>query len=117
MAARKHPLELIFRAHGPVELLNADEQMLWVSESDDDFKEEFTDEFLHEEDAEDILEYLHDNNLLTQMEFNAFSSDRWDIIVETVDTGTQSDPDDDDDNEEDWECDLEEDDDESDKMY
>lgn len=116
MGARKHPLELVLRAHGTAELVDADNNILWVSDSDDKFKEEFTDEFLNEEDSEEILNYLLDERILTQMEFNALICDRWDVTVETLNMSAGEaddddeeidgdlDPDDaDDENEDDWE--------------
>jgi hypothetical protein len=115
MPARKYPLELVLRAHGPVELVNADDEVLWVSETDDDFKEEFSDEFLQEEDIEEILDYLADCEILTVTEFNAFQSNRWDCTVETLETSATvggADPDEDDENGEDddeWDDDDEDD--------
>ena len=61
MPRRSIPLELVLRAHGPVELLNSNDETLWASDADDDFREEFNDEFLQEEDIGDILEWLEDN--------------------------------------------------------
>jgi hypothetical protein len=87
--SRKYPLELILRAHGPAELVDADENVLWVSDVDDEFKEHFPDEFLNEEDSDAILDYLYDMDIINQKEFDAFNSDRWDTTIETVDTGKE----------------------------
>ena len=84
MGARKHPLELILRAHGPAELLDANGALVWVSDSDDQFKEEFSDELLHEDDIPEILDYLSDEGIVTELEYNALNSDRWDCKVETL---------------------------------
>jgi hypothetical protein len=101
---RKYPLELILAAHGPAELVNADEETLWSSDADEDFKEEFSDEFLKEEDLPDICEYLLDNDYISQKEFNFFKTETWDCSVETIDqsgkdimNGPDDEPDDDDD--------------------
>ena len=110
MPAKKYPLELVLLAHGPAELLNADDESLWVSDSDDDFKEEFTEDFLREEDIPDILDYLLDSKVITQQEFNAFASDRWATSVETLE-GSVGDPDDDEDDDDDFDDDEDDEDD------
>jgi predicted dithiol-disulfide oxidoreductase (DUF899 family) len=107
MALHKHPLELVLRAHGTAELINSDEEILWVSDSDDDFKEEFSNEFLNEEDIPGILDYLREQKVLTQMEYNALNSDRWDCTIETLDSATVGSEDDEED--EDFEEDDEDD--------
>jgi hypothetical protein len=104
MPSKKYPLELILLAHGPAELVNADEETLWVSDSDDDFKEEFTEDFLREEDIADILDYLRDEGIITESEYNAFASDRWPTTVETLETAV-GDPDEDEEDDEDSEDD------------
>jgi hypothetical protein len=93
MPKRSYPLELILRAHGPAELVNSDEQTLWASDADDDFREEFNDEFLQESDIGDILEYLADNDLLSEKEFNHFADENWVATVETLDDGPGDDDD------------------------
>ena len=95
MPRRTKPLELVLRAHGPAELLNADEETLWASDADEDFKEEFNDEFLQEEDVGDILEYLADNELLSHEEADKFASGLWEFNIETLEDSVR-DPDDDD---------------------
>ena len=85
-APKRYPYELILRAHGPAELVDAAERQLWSSESDDDFRDEFSDEFLQEEDIPDILDYLADNDVINDEEFSALSSDRWDCTVETLES-------------------------------
>jgi hypothetical protein len=105
MAKRSYPLELILRAHGPAELVNSDEETLWASDSDDDFREEFNNEFLQEEDIGDILEFLLDNEIISQKEFEHFADENWDATIETIDnedaTPVRDDPGDDDDGGED----------------
>lgn len=85
MAKRTYPLELILRAHGPAELVNANEETLWASDSDADFKDEISDEFLKEEDFRDILEYLVDAEIITQEELKFFAMETWDCSVESLD--------------------------------
>jgi hypothetical protein len=95
MPRRTKPLELILRAHGPAELLNADGETLWASDADEDFKEEFNDEFLQEEDIGDILEYLVDSDILSDEESDHFADETWEFNIETLED-TVKDPDDDD---------------------
>jgi len=104
--ARKYPLELILRAHGPAELLDADETTIWVSDTDDGFKAEFRDEFMTEDDIEDILDYLADVRIITESEWNAFEAERFDVIVETLESSVAGGPGDDDDDEDEDEDDL-----------
>lgn len=91
MASKKYPLELVLLAHGPAELLDADEKTIWVSDSDDDFKEEFTEDFLREEDIPDILDYLRDEDIINESEYNAFASDRWATTIETLENSVDLD--------------------------
>jgi hypothetical protein len=107
MAGRKYPLEIVLRAHGPAELINSDEELLWTSESDDDFKEEFGDEFLEEEDADEIVEFLFDSGILAVNEYNAFKSDRWDVTLETLKSSAGPGDDGDDDGDDDFDIDDE----------
>jgi hypothetical protein len=85
MAKRTYPLELILRAHGPAELVNAEQETLWASDADDDFREEFNNEFLEEEDIEDILNYLADETIISEKEFEFFANKKWEFSVETLD--------------------------------
>jgi len=84
MAKRTYPLELILRAHGPAELVNADEQTLWASDADDDFREDFNDEFLEEDDIGDILEFLVENEIISDKEFDHFANEDWEATIETL---------------------------------
>lgn len=94
MPKRSFPLELILRAHGPVELVNSEDETLWASDADDDFREEFNDEFLQEEDIGEILDYLEEHEILSPQETDHFVNQEWDFSIETLDT---SEPEDDDD--------------------
>lgn len=61
--------ELIFSASGSVELVEVDkhtEILLWSSDEDEDFAEEFGDDFFDGEDAEEIIEYLIDNEYVDE---------------------------------------------------
>lgn len=101
MPRRSLPLELILRAHGPVELLNSDQETLWASDADDDFREEFNDEFLQEEDIPEILDYLEEHEILSLDEVEKFANEHWEFNVETVDTSAPDDEDEDDEEDED----------------
>ena len=98
MPRRSYPLELVLRAHGPCELLNSKEETLWASDADDDFREEFNDEFLQEEDIGEILEYLEEHDILDADEAEKFVNQQWEFNIETVEND-MDDPDDDDDGE------------------
>jgi hypothetical protein len=102
MPRRKLPLELILRAHGTCELLNADDDILWASDADDDFREEFNDEFLNEEDIGGILEFLVDNELLSAEEADRFLNQQWEFSVETLEQSAEGPDDDDGDDDDDY---------------
>ena len=55
---------LLFTAHGTVQLLDDDDNVLWSSDDDDEFTDEFGDEFLEEEDTEEILAFLVEHGML-----------------------------------------------------
>lgn len=59
---------LLLRANGSAELYPSvgAESSLWSSDSDDDFKDQVSAEFLTEGDLEDILGYLIDEGKLTE---------------------------------------------------
>lgn len=51
--------ELVFKADGSVELRDSAKTVVWSSDSDDDFAEEFDGDFFSDEDdSDDILDYL-----------------------------------------------------------
>jgi hypothetical protein len=99
MPRRSYPLELILRAHGPVELVNANEEILWASDSDDDFREEFNDEFLQEEDLEDILDFLEEFEFIDADERRHFQNETWDCTIESLGESETDDLTEDEDNE------------------
>jgi hypothetical protein len=65
---------LLLRDNGSVELYPtaaAAGEPLWNSDSDDDFKDQVSDEFLTEADVGDILDYLVEQGELTDNEADA----------------------------------------------
>lgn len=50
-------LTLIFTAGGQA-LLEEDGELVWASDDDDDFRQQFPDQFLNESDAPSVLSYL-----------------------------------------------------------
>lgn len=93
MSARKiHPLEIVLRAHGTAELVNANDQTLWASDADEDFKETNSNEFLQEDDLDDILAYLIEEGIITEKEFDEFDSGDWDMTVETLEDSIDEPP-------------------------
>jgi hypothetical protein len=109
--SKSYPLELILRAHGPAELVDAHEKQIWASDSDDTFRDEFPDDFLSEEDIPDILDYLKDERIINDEEYGRLSSDAWDCTVETLESTAGELPAPLDDDEEDDDDEEEEDDD------
>jgi hypothetical protein len=57
---------LLLTAHGTAQVLDAEDNVLWSSDDDDNFTDEFSDEFLEESDVEDILEFLVDQGYLAE---------------------------------------------------
>lgn len=85
MARRSHPLSLILTPHGTAELLNSKDETLWASDADDDFREEFTDEFLSEDDIDDILDFLYENEIIDDDELESFEDEDFEIDVQCLD--------------------------------
>ena len=60
--SREHKmLELAFTPHGTAELIDPDsdsDYVIWASDSDDDFRDEFGEELLSEADTEDVIDWL-----------------------------------------------------------
>ena len=61
------PLELVFTDEGKAELFEGDDPV-WHSDADDDFRDEFEDDFLTADDAEEVLEFLVDEGYLQEDE-------------------------------------------------
>lgn len=57
---------LLLTAHGTAQLLDDNDRVLWSSDDDESFTDEFADEFLGEEDVHDILEFLVDAGRLPE---------------------------------------------------
>lgn len=73
-------LTLLFKAGGQVTLLEDDgrggEETLWASDDDEGFQEEFGNEFMDPDEAEQVLEYLVDEDIVTE-------SEAGDILIES----------------------------------
>src|SRR5712672_690188 len=78
-----YPLELVLTAHGTAELVNNQEEILWASDDDDDFKEEFPD-FLGEDDFDEVLEFLHEAQVITDKEYDKFDTEQWEMKIESL---------------------------------
>lgn len=83
--SRKKPLELIFRHNGLVELVDANDNTIFSSDGDADFKDAFSDEFLGEDDMDDVLDYLVNREIISQAEMDYFESGAWDCTLESLD--------------------------------
>lgn len=76
----RHVKELVFVPHGAVELVTDDDEVIWASDSDPDFRDDFSDEFLNADDhGDDILEWLVENDIITEEE-----SDDLEIVEESL---------------------------------
>lgn len=95
MAKRTHPLELVLLPHGPAELQNANGETLWTSDTDAEFRDQFGDEILSEDDVKEIFEYLADEDILSEKEFNFFAQGMWTYDVQSLDDDEGEDEDDD----------------------
>ena len=84
LAHRTYPLELILRPHGTAELVNKHDETLWASDTDDDFKEEFS-EFLTEDDLDDVLDFLEGSEIISLHEAECFASGEWEVTIESLD--------------------------------
>lgn len=74
---------LTLTAGGGAELVERDE-VIWVSVDDESFRDEFPDEFLGEEDVDEILEYLVSEDYLTEDEANECEVEMESVDVDTV---------------------------------
>lgn len=69
-------LELVFKHGGGVEVRAPTESdhtdvLIWASDNDPDFMDEFPNELLNADESEDILEYLVQEEILTEDEADA----------------------------------------------
>lgn len=90
--ARKYPLEIILRHTGIAELIDAEDSTVWSSDADADFKDEVSQEFLTEDDVDDILAYLSDKEILSEREAVHFENGEWEVTEESLD-GDETDED------------------------
>jgi hypothetical protein len=104
-------LELIFKHSGGVELRrvqkhgpkvnevgDAIDKVVWASDADQDFMDEFGNEIMSaDDDAEEVMDYLIETDKITEPQAEALE-----IYDESLD-GTEIEPDDDDDGDEDEE--------------
>lgn len=97
---KKYPLEIIFRHAGHAELVDAEDNVLWSSDADEDFKESISDEILSADDADDVLQYLEDSGHVTDREATNFESGDWPVTEENDDEDDDEDDEDDDEPEE-----------------
>lgn len=82
--SKKYPLEIVLRHTGSAELLDGDDNTLWSSDEDPEFRETISQEFLTEDDVDDILAYLEDSGNITPAECARFESDEWDVTEESL---------------------------------
>jgi hypothetical protein len=98
---KRDTLELIFKHSGGVELRSVTGEgkldlIKWASDSDQDFMDEFGNEIMSaDDDAEHVMDYLEDNDIITEAQAEALE-----IYDESLD-GSEVDPGDDDDGDED----------------
>ncbi len=99
--SRKFPLEIILRPTGHAELVDANDDTLWVSNSDPEFTDQVSSDFLTEEDVDEILAYLSDAEILNEYECSQFESGAWDVTEESMakEEGVEADDDDSDESE------------------
>ena len=90
----KHPLELVLCHTGHAELVDGNGDVIWSSDADEDFKEEISDEFLNEDDVDDVLDYLGERKILTSDEVSKFEDETFEVTEESL--GDDADKDDED---------------------
>lgn len=98
----KHPLEIVLRETGTVELLDGNDDIVWSSDADADFKDEVSNELLVEDDMDDVLAYLEDHHIINEYEISKFEDGSWDVISEGDDESPAPDVEDDDEDSEDY---------------
>lgn len=87
-------MELVFYEDGVAILTDASGDILWASDSDEEWLEESGDEFLSAVDKADVIEYLTDAGYLEQGE-------RVDVVQDTGELDDDEEEDEDEDEEED----------------
>jgi hypothetical protein len=86
IAPKSHPLELVIRPSGEVELLNSAKETVWTSDGDNDFWEFIDADFCEESDIDEILGYLEDAGIIDHAELEEFENGGFDTFVEEGDT-------------------------------
>lgn len=87
----RHPLELLISVGADATLTDADKNVVWTSDGDNDFLEFIGNDFVEEEDIDDILGYLDDSDIITPDELVSFENGEFDIIIEEDDDGSPGD--------------------------
>lgn len=101
MGATRYPLELVLLHTGGAELVDGNGDVIWASSSDDDFKEANSQEFLREDDVDDILEYLEEHGQLTADDVERFNEEEFAITEESLDDDDEDEEGDDDEDDDD----------------
>jgi hypothetical protein len=73
--------------------LEEDGEQVWSSDDDEDFRDEFGNEFLDADDAEEIIGYLVDEGLITEEEADELENN---IEIESLEEGDEDEDEDDD---------------------
>lgn len=88
-------MKLLLTEYGTAILTTDSGEQVWSSDDDADFLEEFGDDFIRDEDAEEIIEYLEEKEELTDDEAE-------DIEIEVRSLDDTAGDSDDDDNDSPW---------------
>lgn len=76
-------LKLILTPHGTATLVEGErEKIVWSSDDDDTFLSEFGGDFINEDDADEIIEYLLDQGVINDREADDLPQY---VFVETLD--------------------------------
>lgn len=89
--SRRHPLELLVSVGADATLTDADKNIIWTSDGDNDFVEFLGADFVEEDDIDEILGYLEDTDKLSEDELDSFENGEFDIIIEEDDPDGQDD--------------------------
>jgi hypothetical protein len=61
-------LELTFTSTGGAEVSDGPDDVVWSSDDDDEFRDEFENEFLNVKDEERVIQWLVDHDIVTEDE-------------------------------------------------
>jgi hypothetical protein len=81
---------LVFLAGGQC-VLEEDGEQVWASDDDEQFRDEFGNEFLDADDAEEIIGYLVDEGVIDEDEADELENN---VEVEALEEGDEDDEDD-----------------------